>query len=143
LATAAKDLKLGDSLFVYAGYKVAIDSIYAFRNDTATAVYNLEADGNHNYYVSAGGVLVHNCGKELFNFSSAAAERMANPARQVPIEILEIAIKYGKKVSDPRGSRATMYNIGMWKNNTLYNLEVLYDEITNSIWHFQYNTIKR
>ncbi|MDT3738620.1 MAG: polymorphic toxin-type HINT domain-containing protein [Candidatus Kapabacteria bacterium] len=62
---AAKDLKQGDSLFAYSGYKTALDSIYTFRTDTATAVYNLEADGNHNYYVSAGGVLVHN--KDLYS----------------------------------------------------------------------------
>lgn len=31
-----------------------------FRTDTATAVYNLEVVGNHNYYVSASKVLVHN-----------------------------------------------------------------------------------
>jgi len=45
----AKDLKAGDSLFAYSGYKVALDSIYTFRTETATAVYNLEASGNHNY----------------------------------------------------------------------------------------------
>ena len=45
----ANDLKQGDSLFAYSGYKVALDSIYTFRTDTATAVYNLEASGNHNY----------------------------------------------------------------------------------------------
>jgi len=48
-------------LFACAGYKVAIDSIFSFRTDTATAVYNLEVADNSYYYVSASGVLVHNC----------------------------------------------------------------------------------
>ncbi|MDT3738630.1 MAG: hypothetical protein RO257_03910 [Candidatus Kapabacteria bacterium] len=43
-----------------------MDIIYTFRTDTATAVYNLEADGNNNYYVSSGRVLVHNqCSQSL------------------------------------------------------------------------------
>jgi hypothetical protein len=68
----AKDLKQGDSLFAYSGYKAALDSIYTFRTNTATAVYNLEADGNHNYYVSASGVLVHNKdgGLNLFKWNA-------------------------------------------------------------------------
>jgi hypothetical protein len=56
---AAEDLKRGDSLLAFAGYKVAIDSCFSFRVDTATAVYNLEVAGNSNYYVSASAVLVH------------------------------------------------------------------------------------
>jgi hypothetical protein len=56
----AKDLKQGDSLFAFSGEKVDLDSTFSFRTETATAVYNLEAAGNHNYYVSARGVLVHN-----------------------------------------------------------------------------------
>jgi intein/homing endonuclease len=54
----AKELKRGDSLFTFSVYKVAIDRSYAFRTDTTTAVYNLEASGNHNYYVSASKVLL-------------------------------------------------------------------------------------
>lgn len=45
-------------------------------------------------------------GKELFNFSTKAAEHMANPGRAVPIQTLEQAIKFTKGVLDPRGSRA-------------------------------------
>lgn len=58
---AAWELKAGDSLFCFSGEKVKFDSVYKFKTDTATAVYNLEASGNHNYYVSASKVLVHNC----------------------------------------------------------------------------------
>ncbi len=65
----AKDLKLGDSLFAYAAYKIALDSIYTFRTETPTAVYNLEAADNHNYYVSESGVLVHNKDPKIFSKS--------------------------------------------------------------------------
>lgn len=33
---------------------------------------------------------------------------------------------------DPRGSNAMMYY------TTMYNLEVLYDEISNTVYHFEY-----
>ncbi len=70
MGTTAKDLKQGDSLFAYSGYKVALDIIYTFRTDTATAVYNLEADGNNNYYVSVSGLLVHNqCYKNILSLA--------------------------------------------------------------------------
>lgn len=81
----AKDLKQGDSLFAYTGYKVALDSIFAFRTDTATAVYNLEADGNHNFYVSASGVLVHNQCKAGF---TSFIKKLANgSAKMIEVKI--------------------------------------------------------
>jgi hypothetical protein len=82
-------------------------------------------------------------GGELFNFSSKAAEHMANPRRTVPVQILDQAIKSSKGIADPRGSRALMYTTKMYKNGKPYNLEVLYDNTTNTIWHFQYSNIIR
>ena len=79
-------------------------------------------------------------GKELFNFGAKAAEHMADPARAVPVQVLEQAIKGSVGVPDPRGSAALMHYIEMSKNGKLYNLEVLYDETSNSIWHFKYST---
>lgn len=76
--------------------------------------------------------------KELFNFGTSAAEHMAEKGRAVPIQILQQAIKGSKGVIDPQGSRALMHTTKMWKNGKLYNLEVLYDKATNSIWHFKY-----
>lgn len=81
-------------------------------------------------------------GTELFSFGASAAEHMANPGRAVPIQILEQAINGTKGVADPRGSRALMHTIEMFKNNVPYNLEVLYDKTTNAIWHFKYFTPK-
>jgi len=80
-------------------------------------------------------------GKELFNFSTKAAGHMANPGRAVPVQILEQAIKSSKGVLDPRGSRALMHTTEMFKNGKAYNLEVLYDKASNSIWHFKYSPI--
>ncbi|MEN2486653.1 RHS repeat-associated core domain-containing protein [Flavobacterium sp. B11] len=81
-------------------------------------------------------------GNELFNFGRAAGIHMTEPARVVPVQILEQAIKSSKGVVDPRGSRALMHTAEMWRNGKVYNLEVLYDEATNSIWHFKYYTKK-
>lgn len=39
---------------------------------------------------------------------------------------------------DPRGASATMYYTTMYKNGKMYNLEVLYDEVTNTVYHFKY-----
>ncbi len=66
---AAKDLKQGDSLFTFSGAKLRIDSVYQFTTYTATAVYDLEVAGNSNYYVSASGVLVHNC-DDIWNITA-------------------------------------------------------------------------
>ena len=76
--------------------------------------------------------------KELLNFSTKAAEHMLEKERTVPIQILQQAIKYSKGKPDQRGSKALLHTIEMWKNGKPYNLEVLYDEASNSIWHFKY-----
>ena len=77
-------------------------------------------------------------GAELFNFGATAAEHMTNPGRAVPIQILREAIEGAPGLADPKGSRALMHTIEMFRNGKAYNLEVLYDKISNSIWHFEY-----
>jgi hypothetical protein len=67
---------------------------------------------------------------------------MAEKGRAVPVQILEQTIKGSKGVADPKGSRALMHNIEMFRNSKAYKLEVLYDKTTNSIWHFQSSPIK-
>ncbi|WP_256002771.1 hypothetical protein [Pedobacter deserti] len=81
-------------------------------------------------------------GAEIFNFGATAARHMANPGRAVPVQILKEAIEGAPGLADPRGSRALMHTIEMFKNNVPYNLEVLYDKTTNDIWHFKYFTPK-
>ena len=75
---------------------------------------------------------------EGLNFAATPAKHMQNPDRFVPTQILQDAIKSTKGVPDPRGSNALMYYTTMTKNGKLYNLEVLYDKATNTIYHFEY-----
>lgn len=72
------------------------------------------------------------------NFSNKALEHMGESGRQVPIQTLQDAIRYGEAMPDPRGSNATMYYTTMYKNGKMYNLEVLYDEVSNTVYHFEY-----
>ena len=72
------------------------------------------------------------------NFSNKALEHMGESVRQVPVQTLQDAIRHGQAMPDPRGSNATMYYTTIYKNGKMYNLEVLYDETTNTIYHFEY-----
>ena len=72
------------------------------------------------------------------NFSNKALEHMGENGIQVPIQTLQDAIKYGEALPDPRGSSATMYYTTMMKSGKLYNLEVLYDKASNTVYHFEY-----
>ena len=72
------------------------------------------------------------------NFSNKALEHMGESGRQVPVQTLQDAIRYGEAMPDPSGSSATMYYTTMYKNGKMYNLEVLYDEFTNMVYHFEY-----
>jgi hypothetical protein len=51
---------------------------------------------------------------------------------------LEEAIKKGSSKPDPQGTGAIMYFIEMSRNGKIYQLEVLYNKITNEVWHFLY-----
>ncbi len=58
----------------------------------------------------------------------------------IPIQILMDIIKAPMAVvKDPRGTEALMYYSQMSKNGKLYNVEVLYDKVTNTIMHFKYS----
>ena len=77
-------------------------------------------------------------GTEVFKFGSEASKHMSTSARRVPVQILNEVIKNTKGIPDPRGSKALMYYSTMIKNGKTYNLEILYDKASNSIWHFKY-----
>ena len=77
-------------------------------------------------------------GKELYNFGKTAAQHMTEPRRKVPLQFMDDVLKTTKGLPDPGGSRALMHYTPMWKNGTQYNLKILYDQTTNSIWHFKY-----
>ncbi|WP_419095929.1 RHS repeat domain-containing protein [Niallia tiangongensis] len=70
-------------------------------------------------------------------FAKTPAAHMENPGRYVPVNILKQALK-GKGYKDPKGSSAKMYYTTMYKNGKKYNLEVLYDKKSNTIYHFEY-----
>ena len=72
------------------------------------------------------------------NFASKAEQHMGNPVRQVPVQTLTDAIKSVKGIADPRGSDALMHYTTMFKSGNQYNLEVLYNGSTNTIYHFEY-----
>ena len=71
--------------------------------------------------------------------STRVSERMSNPGRAVPIQTIMNTIDYGISTSDPKGTSAHMYYSTMWKNEQLYNLEVLYNKATDTIWHVMYS----
>jgi hypothetical protein len=72
------------------------------------------------------------------NFSPAALKHMEEAGRFVPVNILKEAVKT-KGYPDPRGSAGVMHYAQMVRNGKNYNLEVLFDPKTNTIWHFQYS----
>ena len=71
-------------------------------------------------------------------FGNQASNHMDDPGRSVPIQVLQEAIETGTAMPDPRGSDAVMYYMVIHKNGKKYNLEVLYDTKTNTIYHFMY-----
>jgi RHS repeat-associated protein len=76
--------------------------------------------------------------REGLNFSYKALEHMREPGRAVPIQTLKDAINSTKGVPDPRGSSALMHYAEMTKNGVTYTLEVLYDAVSKTVYHFMY-----
>ena len=74
--------------------------------------------------------------KEVFSFTGTAL----NPNRSLPVSILKDAIKNSKGLPDPQGTKALMHYAQITRNRKTYNLEVLYDQATNTIMHFKYDT---
>ena len=81
-------------------------------------------------------------------FTATTAQRMATSGRFVPLQILQLAIKYGSKGADPQKVKgAVMYTIKMSKyigraaDGPIfkeYTLEVILREADNTILHFLY-----
>lgn len=81
-------------------------------------------------------------------FTATTAQRMATSGRFVPLQILQLAVKYGSKGADPQKVKgAVMYSIKMSKyiGRTAgrpifkeYTLEVVLREVDNTILHFVY-----
>ena len=64
---------------------------------------------------------------------------MANPHRYVPRHTLAETILVGKKAADPRNIIGAMkYTQEMFRNGKKYELEVIYRELDNMMFHFHY-----
>ena len=70
--------------------------------------------------------------------SNRAAQHAANPARSVPLQTLMDTIRFGQSFPDPHGTTARAYYMLINKNGNFYNLQVIFDRTTNTIWHFHY-----
>ena len=125
-------------------YKVANDREVT-KSDVAWAVAGMLPVGKIGKVakVAEGAGNVAKEGKTILNFTETTAKHMDEAGRYVPVQILDDAIKTTKGVADPLGSRALMHTTEMVKNGKTYNLEVLYDKATNSVWHFKYSPIKK
>ena len=75
---------------------------------------------------------------EGLNFASTPAAHMEKSGRLVPVQTLQDVIKSTEAFPDPRGSLAEMHYSTIIKNGQKYNLEVLYDKVTNTVYHFKY-----
>ncbi len=72
-------------------------------------------------------------------FTAVTAKRMEIQGRHVPLHILHLALKYGKRVADPQGIKgAFLYTVKMFRNGKEYTLEVVVRESDWTILHFLY-----
>jgi hypothetical protein len=72
-------------------------------------------------------------------FTATTAAHMATNGRYVPMHILHLALKYGKRVPDPQGVKgAFLYTARMFRNGAEYSLEVVVRESDWTILHFLY-----
>jgi hypothetical protein len=72
-------------------------------------------------------------------FTATTVARMGDPARFVPVHILKMAIRYGRRVVDPQGVRgASMYRIPMLRNGRRFTLEVVVRDRDRTVLHFLY-----
>lgn len=72
-------------------------------------------------------------------FTVATSARMAAKGRHVPVHILKLAIRYGKRAPDPQGAAGAFeYSIPMIRNGVRYTLKVVLREADNTVLHFHY-----
>ena len=109
-------------------YKPVLET---YEHDTYDVVY-LTIDGEeftttegHPFYVEGRGF-------------EKAGRHMVEKARYVPMTILQKVIECGQSTPDPRGLDAIMYYSRIFINEKLYNIEVLYNRYTNTVYHFEY-----
>ncbi len=78
--------------------------------------------------------------EKMFNFADIPSKHMDEVGRQIPVYILSDVLNNPLHIlKDPQGTSAKMYYSRMERNGKLYNVEVLYNQETNTIWHFKYS----
>lgn len=76
---------------------------------------------------------------QSLKFTATTAAHMAERGRHVPVHILHLAIKYGRRAPDPRRAQgAFLYTIKMLKNGKERALEVVVREKDWTVLHFLY-----
>ena len=82
---------------------------------------------------------LHRLRQTPLRFTNTTAAQMHNPDRHVPVHVLRLAIRHGRRTADPRGVRgAVQYRIPMSRQGRRYELKVVLRERDNTILHFQY-----
>ncbi|MCC8391868.1 hypothetical protein LJ656_04640 [Paraburkholderia sp. MMS20-SJTR3] len=81
--------------------------------------------------------------RQPIRFAAAPLAHMQNPARHVPVHILRLAMKYGKRSVDPAGHRGVFqYTYPITRNGMPYRPEVVVRESDHTILHFVYRPIR-
>lgn len=88
---------------------------------------------------------------KALKFTTTPAQHMSEPSRYIPVYILEKAVRYGKRMPDVKGNSGRIlkkHEIRIKRTrlnkkynpyeNKEYNLEVIIDESSWTITHFQY-----
>jgi tetratricopeptide (TPR) repeat protein len=78
---------------------------------------------------------------QMFNFAEAPLKHMQEPGRWVPMRLMKEVIEHPiASMPDPRQvTKANMYYSQISRNGKLYNIEILYDAKSNTIYHFKYD----
>lgn len=72
-------------------------------------------------------------------FTATTAPYMRNPHRYVPIHILKLAIRFGKKLPDPgKTPGASLYTTSMFRNGKRYTLNIVVRNRDRTVLHFHF-----
>jgi hypothetical protein len=117
---AAGELDLGEQLLLTDGKRSAVTSVV--RRSTKEPVYNIEVDGEHVYYVSNAGVLVHNM---------CAPKRLLAPTNVADHHIIPMfrgkSAKYAKFISD-RGIDVDQFTITLAHGKASHHLKFIHGQ---------------
>ncbi|WP_155887987.1 hypothetical protein [Cupriavidus sp. WS] len=81
----------------------------------------------------------HALSRQPLRFAEKPLQHMGNPDRFVPVHILRLAIRHGRRTPDPRGYRGLfMYTVPMIRHGRQRTLEVLVREGDYTVLHFLY-----